>query len=301
MDCSQYTGESMVSLVECLVRSAHAKKSRGRDAVSRKQFTDFSIRSILGLANDVTADAFSSSGCHSTTSLPLSPYSDCSSPPTSHRTTSPELTPHPDISSSGSVCDSETYRMPNDTEQAPRKKRQRTTFSRGEVMQLEQVFSQRQYLTLSDEKMLAKRIGITDKNVMLWFQNRRAKSRKLTREVSRVYQTTPPNRFDPLPTRSRLALPRRPQFVADQSGSDHWKHATCVSYRYGPVTQRKDQQYSRLSTPVRHQPSVQLNQFSRDVPCPFAMSNSGQSKVTHAQLARLTRRSSRSSRGFHPY
>ena len=134
-----------------------------------------------------------------------------------------------------------------------------------------------------------------------WFQNRRAKSRKLTREVSRVYQTTPSNRFYPFSTDNRLALPRRPQFVADQSGSDHWKHATCVSYRYGPVTQRKDQQYSRLSTPARHQPPVQLNQFSRDVPCPFAMSNSGQSKITHAQLARLARRSSRSSRRFHPY
>ena len=62
MDGSQYTGESVVSLLECLVRSAHAKKSRGCDAVSRKQFTDFSIQSILGLANDVTADASSSSG-----------------------------------------------------------------------------------------------------------------------------------------------------------------------------------------------------------------------------------------------
>lgn len=263
---------------------------------------------------------FSITEYHSTTSSPLSPYSDCSSPPTSHKTTSPELTPYSDISSSGSDCGRETDRMPNDTDQVRRQKRQRTTFSRSEVMQLEQVFSQRPYLTLSDEKMLAKRIGITDKNVMYWFQNRRAKSKKLTKEVSRVNQTTPSkqfvnqttpsnqfvnqttpsNKFEPIPD-SRFALPRRLQFVANHSGSDHWKHATCVSYRYGPVTNRKDQQYSRFSTPARHQPSVQLNQFSRDVPCPFAMSNSGQSKITHAQLARLTRRSSRSSRGFHPY
>ena len=60
MDCSQY--KSVVSLVECLVHSAHAKKSRGHDAVSSKQFTDFSVRSILGLENDVTEDTSSSSG-----------------------------------------------------------------------------------------------------------------------------------------------------------------------------------------------------------------------------------------------
>ena len=59
MDCSQY--KSVVSLVECLVRSAHAKSFRGHDAVSSKQFTDFSIRSILGLENDVTADISSDS------------------------------------------------------------------------------------------------------------------------------------------------------------------------------------------------------------------------------------------------
>ena len=34
MDCSQYTGESVVSLLEYLVRSPHAKKSRGRDGRS---------------------------------------------------------------------------------------------------------------------------------------------------------------------------------------------------------------------------------------------------------------------------
>ncbi|XP_068757590.1 homeobox protein Nkx-3.1-like [Montipora capricornis] len=206
MDCSQY--KSFVFLVECHVRSAHSKKSRGHDAVSSKQFTHFSVRSILGLENDVTGDTSSSSEYHSTTSSPLSPYSDCSSPPTSHRTTSPELTPYTAVSSSRSDCDRETDRMPNDTEQVQREKRQRTTFSRSEVMQLEQVFSQQPYLTLSDEKMLAKRIEITDKNVRYWFQNRRARSKKLTREVSRVNQTTPSNQFEPIPD-SKSALPRR--------------------------------------------------------------------------------------------
>ncbi|XP_068713056.1 homeobox protein vent1-like [Montipora foliosa] len=299
MDCSQY--KSVVSLVECLVRSAHAKSSRGHDAVSSKQFTDFSIRSILGLESDVTADNSSDSEYHSTTSSSLSPYSDRSSPPTSHRQTSAELTPYSDISSSGSDCDSEPDRMPNYTAQAPREKRQRTTFSPNEVMQLEQAFSQRPYLTQYDEKMLAQRIGITDKNVRYWFQNRRAKSRRFRREVSPVCQTTPSNCFEPIPN-SRSAQPRGLRFVADRSGLHHWKHATCVSYSHAPLTQSlKDHPCSRLSTPARSHPSAQLNQFRRDVHFPFAISSSDQFKIRRDELARLARRSSRSLRSFHPY
>ncbi|XP_068757730.1 uncharacterized protein [Montipora capricornis] len=218
MDCSQY--KSVVSLVECLVRSAHAKSSRGHDAVSSKQFTDFSIRSILGLENDVTADTSSDSEYHSTTSSSLSPYSDRSSPPTSHRQTSAELPPYSDISSSGSDCDSEPDRMPKYTAQAPREKRQRTTFSPNEVMQLEQAFSQRPYLTQYDEKMLAQRIGITDKNVRYWFQNRRAKSRRFRREVSPVCQTTLSNCFEPIPN-SRSAQPRGLRAVNQSANCSH--------------------------------------------------------------------------------
>ena len=49
MECNQFN--SVVSFVDSLVRSAHARRLA---PVSSKSLTDFSICSILGLANDVT-------------------------------------------------------------------------------------------------------------------------------------------------------------------------------------------------------------------------------------------------------
>ena len=65
MDCNQL--KTVVALVDALVRSAHARRSRVwlpdpsvRAPVSRKSLTDFSICSILGLENDVTQSSSSS-------------------------------------------------------------------------------------------------------------------------------------------------------------------------------------------------------------------------------------------------
>ena len=135
-----------------------------------------------------------------------------------------------------------------------------------------------------------------------WFQNRRAKSRKLTREMTPSDQSIPSNQFEPNPV-SRIALPRKLQFVANASDSDHWKHATCVSYQYPPLAGSvTDQQYSRMFTPARHHPVVQLNQLRHNVSFPFVMSNStNQFKVRRAELARFERRGRRSLRISHPY
>ena len=58
MECNQF--KSVVALVDSLVRSAHARRSRVllrdlsvRAPVSCRSLTDFSICSILGLENDV--------------------------------------------------------------------------------------------------------------------------------------------------------------------------------------------------------------------------------------------------------
>ena len=103
--------------------------------------------------------------CHRPTSPPLSPYSDCASPNDRRRQASPVLTPYSDTTSSSSDCDSETYRVPNATEKPLKKKRQRTTFSQHEKMQLEMAFRRQPYLMGNDEEMLAQRMGITVQNV----------------------------------------------------------------------------------------------------------------------------------------
>ena len=70
MECNQF--KSVVALVDYLVRSAHAKRSRVLlpslpipAPVSSKSLTDFSICSILELENDVTQSSPGSGKQHS--------------------------------------------------------------------------------------------------------------------------------------------------------------------------------------------------------------------------------------------
>ncbi|CAH3039563.1 unnamed protein product [Porites lobata] len=204
MDCAQL--KSIVSLVDSLLRNTHVRKSRvlssnqvpvGESSlapVSSKSLTDFSICSILGLEHEISQPS-PSSECNSDTSPPLSPYSDCASPRPSHRATSPPLTPYSDITSSSSYCDSGPDQASTPTEHSATKKRQRTTFSPIKVWELERAFRRRPYLLKEDEEELVQRLGITAKSVKYWFQNRRAKSRKLEREISSVCHTSLPNQF----------------------------------------------------------------------------------------------------------
>ncbi|XP_067025640.1 homeobox protein zampogna-like [Acropora muricata] len=301
MESNQYN--STIAFVESLVRSAPVRGSQVRGPVSNNCHTNFSIRSILGLENGDT-DVSSLPGelhffislaeCHRTTSPPLSPYSDCASPNDRRRQASPVLTPYSDTTSSSSDCDSETYRVPNATEKPQKKKRQRTTFSQHEKMQLEMAFRRQPYLMGNDEGMLAERLGITIQNVRYWFQNRRAKLRKLQKEMMPVYQTSPSNQFERVPE-SRTTIPRRLQFSPTQPDSDHWRHATYLSYRYPPMTE------NRLITSASNHPSIQLNQFRREIPVPFPTPNSNQCTIRRVEPARVARRSSRTQRSFHPY
>ena len=112
---------------------------------------------------------FSLAECHSDTSPSLSPYSDCASPRPSHRETSPLLTPYFGIKSSSSDCDSEPDQVSTHPEQAPRKRRQRTIFSRNEVLELEEAFIRRPYLTAYDYEELGQRLGIPIKSVKVSF------------------------------------------------------------------------------------------------------------------------------------
>ena len=112
---------------------------------------------------------FSLTECHTDPSLPLSPHSDYASPRPSHRETNPLLTPYSKISSSGSDCDSEPDQVPIHSEQASRKKRQRTTFSRNEVLELEEALKRRPYLTAYDYEEMGERLRIPIKSVKVSF------------------------------------------------------------------------------------------------------------------------------------
>ena len=132
--------------------------------------------------------------CHSAISPPsVSSFSDCTSTRPSHRETSPLLNPYSDITSSSSDCDSEPDKVPIYSEQPPKEKRQRTTFSPNEVLELEEAFRRWPYLTTFDYEELGQRLGVPAKkckgeltlDIMELKQRRRCKAIGLTSKNNR--------------------------------------------------------------------------------------------------------------------
>lgn len=58
-------------------------------------------------------------------------------------------------------------------------RRRRTAFSTYQLQELEQEFLSKKYLTLNERSDLAKRLGLSDVQVKIWFQNRRAKWKRM--------------------------------------------------------------------------------------------------------------------------
>lgn len=128
-----------------------------------------------------------------------------------------------------------------------------------------------------------------------WFQNRRAKSRRLERKFSSVCETSPSNQFE-LPVNT-VTHPRKLTFVS-RSHSDHWKEAECMSH---PLVDQssEDQQYSRPVTPAGRQPSNKFNLFRGSQSFPFPAFHPDQFTIRATEPARL--KYNHGVRKFQPY
>ena len=59
-----------------------------------------------------------------------------------------------------------------------KEKKGRATFSGAQIDELEKAFTATQYLTTAERSRLADRLGLTESQVKIWFQNRRTKCRR---------------------------------------------------------------------------------------------------------------------------
>ena len=87
-----------------------------------------------------------------------------------------------------------------------KEKKGRATFSGNQIDELEKAFQATQYLTTAERSRLAERLGLSESQVKIWFQNRRTKCRRTawksgrSGSVSSPTETSPPATLPTSPT-----------------------------------------------------------------------------------------------------
>lgn len=66
-----------------------------------------------------------------------------------------------------------------------RKKGGQVRFSNEQTVELEKTFEKQKYLSPPERKQLAKMLQLSERQIKTWFQNRRAKWRRLKQESSK--------------------------------------------------------------------------------------------------------------------
>ncbi|TPP58215.1 Transcription factor LBX1 [Fasciola gigantica] len=69
--------------------------------------------------------------------------------------------------------------------QMTKRRKTRTTFSNSQLSELENNFNRQKYLTPNDRDRIAKHLGLSNTQVITWFQNRRAKLKREAEELER--------------------------------------------------------------------------------------------------------------------
>ncbi|GIY73559.1 transcription factor LBX1 [Caerostris extrusa] len=76
--------------------------------------------------------------------------------------------------------------MFNNRQQPKKKRKSRTAFTNHQIFELEKRFLYQKYLSPADRDEIAQSLGLTNAQVITWFQNRRAKLKRDMEELKRT-------------------------------------------------------------------------------------------------------------------
>ncbi|KZC10968.1 Transcription factor LBX1 [Dufourea novaeangliae] len=80
----------------------------------------------------------------------------------------------------------------NNRQQPKKKRKSRTAFTNQQIFELEKRFLYQKYLSPADRDEIAAQLGLSNAQVITWFQNRRAKLKRDMEELKKDVQTVNP-------------------------------------------------------------------------------------------------------------
>lgn len=78
----------------------------------------------------------------------------------------------------------------NNRQQAKKKRKSRTAFTNTQILELERRFLYQKYLSPADRDQIAGQLGLSNAQVITWFQNRRAKMKRDLEELKKDVDAT---------------------------------------------------------------------------------------------------------------